>query len=84
MVLVDIPCQTLGRDSCKEHRSFGPVRSGRRVPNPPADRSVCESSAARILIKRPPPLFLAPPCTRQPSGGGRKRGGSTGDSDPGR
>lgn len=57
MVLVDIPCQTLGRDSCKEHRSFGPVRSGRRVPNPPADRSVCESSAARILIKRPPTPF---------------------------
>lgn len=42
MVLVDILCQTPGRDSCKEHRSFGPVRSGRRVPNPLADRSVCE------------------------------------------
>lgn len=42
MVLVDILRQTPGRDSCKEHRSFGPVRSGRRVPSPPADRSVCE------------------------------------------
>lgn len=46
MVLVDILCQTLQRDSCdalcQRSQELWTSKVRWRVPNPPADRSVCE------------------------------------------
>lgn len=77
MVLVDILCLTLQRESalCQEAQSLWTSRVRSRVPNPPMDTSVCELVKVKCRSHPDQVLTRSVPLSLCVGGGGGGAGG---------